>query len=149
LEFLIFVGSRATSLENYVKKMPGLIDVFRVDPIHNITYFEEHTQTFITEQRVFDPECIVETFRGVTGLEYSLWRVICLSLRHLSILKPFLRNHFDDSLKELPTSAVCSTMVAHVFNKCYTDLVKFKSDEITEPSDIASSPILNYLFTLK
>ena len=43
---------------------------------------------------------------------------------------------------------VCSTSVSYSFNKSEFDLVKNRSDEWTEPGDIAKSSGINYLFTV-
>jgi len=52
-----------------------------------------------------------------------------------------------DDLEDL-IYPVCSTTVAYAFNKSDYDLMNNRSDEWTEPGDVARSSRLSYLFTL-
>jgi hypothetical protein len=66
---------------------------------------------------------------------------------------PFLRLFYsvesisDDTIKE-PIYPICSTAVAYSFAKTGFDLVHNRADTATEPSDIARSPLLTYIFTI-
>jgi hypothetical protein len=149
IEFKEWKGSRAVSLENYVAQWPGRIDVFRPNPSHTWLEFDPETKTVRRHKLFFFGRTITAAFRKLTGLPYGWKRIWWLAKNHFIFSRAFADpNSFDDTLKEKDVYPVCSTAVAYLFHKYYIDLVHFRSNERTEPSDISRSPILNYLFTL-
>jgi hypothetical protein len=58
-----------------------------------------------------------------------------------------LENMTSDELKDI-MYPVCSTAIAYVFDKCGYKILHERADEWTQPSDIALSPLTNYLFTI-
>lgn len=149
IEFKEWKGSRAISLENYVQENSGIIDVFRPSPTHTLLEYDKAKDEVKRVKYFFVGRDITTNFRKLTGLPYGWSRIWWLAQLRL----PFLRwlahdESYIDILKEKHIYPVCSTVVAYLFHKYYTDLVYYRSDEYTEPSDLARSPLLNYLFTI-
>lgn len=149
VEFKQWVGGRSVSLLNYVDKLPGMIDVYRP-----VNYFSSYVFNSETEQpelvRVeFDPIEVTKTMRKMTGLPYGWRRIWWIAKHKLAIFKWFydMDSLTDDSLQDI-VYPVCGSAVAYAFSKHNYDLVKHRSDGYTEPSDIARSGRLSYLFTL-
>ncbi len=139
------------SLKGQVEKHDGRIDVFRASSTFNKTVFDEKSQTVHTETRVFEPNKVTDALRNMIGKPYgwkTIWGFAKYNLFGLRLIYNTSRKMLDDNWvdQNLP---VCSTSVAQVFRSYYTDLVPNKSDTATEPSDLARSSVLNYLFTLK
>lgn len=142
-------GGRSVNLHQEVKKFPGRIDVYRPDPIFFNYDFDEELKEFILSEKAFDGKKVSVIMRKMTGLPYG-WKRIWWMFRH-KLLSYKLFGNTDklvcDRLDDI-IYPVCSTAVAYAFNSNGYDLVNNRSDEWTEPGDIAKSTQLNYLGTL-
>lgn len=149
VEFREWIGSRAINLKNYVDKNPGAIDVFRPIPEYlKYTYNCKMRQAEIQTIK-YDGQKLTDEFRTLTGLPYGWYRILWLAQFHLLGFRLFFWDQgMNDQTNDREYYPVCSTIVAHLFSKYFTKLVRFRSSARTEPSDIARSPILNYMFTL-
>jgi hypothetical protein len=149
VEFKEWKGGRTVNLANYMRTHDGLIDVFApTEPVY--TYrFDPVTKTISKIRHFYNGRLLTNAMRRSTGLPYGWSRIWWLARFHLPFLRAFTRdNSFDDSVRDELIYPVCSTAIAHYCSKYYVDLIKYRSDERTEPSDLARSPLLNYLFTL-
>jgi len=143
-------GGRAVSLKNEVEKYPKLIDVYR--PVNYFSEYKFDPATGHSEivRIPFDGYAVARTMRKMTGLPYGWKRILWIAKHKLAGLRLIFRAEdlTDDTLKEV-IYPICSTALAYSFSCHKYDLVKNKSDAWTEPSDIARSGRLSYLFTLK
>ena len=150
LEFSEKFGSRAVDLERYIESADnsGRVDVYRPVSNYSLWSFNPSVEDKPYQQGLrYKGAKLTSEFRSLTGLPYGWWRIWQLIKTHMLGLRLILRKrHLDDS--EALKYPVCSTIIAHLFSKHYVDLVNLRSPNRTEPSDIARSPILNYLFTL-
>ena len=87
--------------------------------------------------------------RNLTGIPYGWRRILWLIIRNLPFFRLFsnVANLTSDEQKPI-IYPVCSTAIAYCFSKADSDLIHERADEWTEPSDLALSPMLNYLFTI-
>lgn len=142
-------GGRSISLKQCVKQYPNQIDVYRPVPSFTSLVFNPETKTIEIEKKEFNGRAVTDIMRDMAGLPYG-WRRIWWMTKHKLLL---LRFNVDkeslthDKLGEI-IYPVCSTSVAYCFNYYGYDLIHNRSDESTEPGDIALSPRINYLFTL-
>lgn len=149
IEFREWIGSRAISLNNYVNDNPNIIDVFRPIPQYKEYIFCCKQRNPIIIDKVFDGKLLTTEFRELTGLPYGWSRIFWLARFHILGLRLLSWSEgIEDEDKSREFYPVCSTIVAHLFAKHYTKLLRFRSSARTEPSDISRSPILNYMFTL-
>lgn len=139
--------AQSVSLEQYVNQ--GIvIDIYRPVSSRKITIWKDDKLEEIEIK--FSGKSVTNIMRRMTGLRYG-WQRLLWFLQYKS---PFLRlfynmsNLIDDEDKPL-IFPVCSTSVSHAFYKIGFDLLHNKSNDSMEPSDVARSPLLNYLFTLK
>lgn len=147
VEFKEWRGGRAVNLQRQVNENPGLIDVFR--PVDTFASFDFRDGQVHSIKKKFDAKCVTDNMRKLTGLPYG-WKRIWWIFRHKAIGLRLWRDNgqlVDDTVKEL-IYPVCSTSLAWAFSSCGFDLVKQRSDQWTEPADIARSARLSYLFTL-
>jgi hypothetical protein len=142
-------GGRAVNLSQSVQKYKNQIDVYRPTSQFQKIVFHNETQTVITYVKEFDGKKVTHTMRKMTGLPYGWKRILWMAKHKMVILRLFVdkQSLMDDELGEV-IYPVCSTAISHSFNSNGYDLVKNRSDEATEPGDIAKSTRLNYLFTL-
>lgn len=150
VEFREFKGGRTVNLETQLSD-EGHIDVFR--PIPKITQFrvEERAGNIIIKEveKVFKPYCCSLFMRNLTGLPYG-WKRIWLMARHkIPFLRCLVPINQEDAFYMSEIYPVCSTAIAETFERCYVDLVPCKPNVLIEPSDLARSPVLQYLFTIK
>ncbi len=150
VEFREGKGGRTVGLEEQVKQNPGIIDVFR--PADSMIKNKYSADTnIVSEIKVqLYAKGVTTVMRKMTGLPYG-WRRIWFVLKHKMPFLRFLYNVdsvVDDSTQEL-VYPVCSTAVAYAFNKMGYDLIPHRADQWTEPSDLARSASLSYLFTLQ
>lgn len=153
-EFREGKGGRTVNLINsyYEEIMNGNIDVYRVSqPIKKLS-FDVLKDRLIEKNVIFYPKLVTLYLRHLTGLPYGWQRIWWIAKRKLSGIR-WLYDHKDmhddysiiDHKKIYP---VCSTAVAAAFSSVGYDLTPNRADEWMEPSDIARSALLNYLFTL-
>jgi len=151
LEFTEGSGGRAVNFEQMVKKNPKKIDIYRPNPSFFIIEYSEKENKTIIKEKIFSGKTVTTIMRKMTGLPYG-WKRIWWIFRHkLFLYKIFMDTNKLrlDSLGGEMIYPVCSTAVAYSFNCNGYDLVKNRSDERTEPGEIAKSTQLNYLFTLE
>lgn len=147
VEFREWKGGRTISLEQYVKE--NNIDVYRVSPENISWHYAEEEGKIYKDSVPFDGKAVTNTMRKMTGLPYGYKRIYWIAQHKI----PFLRLLYsmdsivDDNTEEL-VYPVCSTAIAYSFSKAGFDLVSNRGDEWTEPSDIARSALLHYLFTI-
>lgn len=143
-------GGRAVNLENIVKDYCGQIDVYRpATIIRQITISEDFLAK--EEEIVLDPKAVTRAMRKMTGLPYG-WKRIWWIMKHKMAGFRMLPYDGDDLANDTFGKLiypVCSTAVAHCFNSTSYDLIRNKSDNWTEPGDVAMSSRLSYLFTLE
>lgn len=151
VEFTENHGGRSVNLATYLREDSRRIDVFR--PIPQFSHWEFNPQTHETElvRTQFDGKAVTNAMRRMTGLPYGWRRILWIAKHKL----PFLRLFYDVNSIVIDNEGhqeiiypVCSTSLAHSFSRNGYDLVYHRSDEWTEPSDLARSTRLNYLFTI-
>lgn len=149
VEFREWKGGRAVNLYLQMLANHGQIDVFRPNDVFIKIRYNTATKHIQYNKIQFNGSSITRCMRRLTGLPYGWKRIWWIAQHKL----PFLRFLYDihkttnDAKSDL-IYPVCSTAVAHCFNQNDCDLINFKSDNWTEPSDLATSSNLNYLFTL-
>ena len=142
-------GGRAVNLWRQVEENPGKIDVYR--PVTFCSEWKLNVETLepTLERREINSRTVTKTMRKMTGLPYGWQRIWWIAKHNLAFFRLFM----DTESLQLDTVSeivypVCSTAVSYSFNSNGYDLTKNKSDDWTEPGDIAQSPRLSYLFTL-
>ena len=148
VEFREWKGGRAVNLEKQVKFYNKQIDVYRAtNPFYENYFLDGEIHT--VEHR-FWGRSVTNCLREVTGIPYGWKRIWWLGKHHFLGTRLWLPKESDeDNLEEELIYPVCSTIIAHCYHKHFTDLTHNRSNSRMEPSDIARSPLLNYLFTLE
>jgi hypothetical protein len=157
IEFREFIGSRNEPLINQFEQRPKLeIDVFRVDTlvhkpilVDHKSFFTPHNDNCVHQQELrFTPEIakkITDRAKKLIGKSYS-WKIIYkIGISFIPGLRFFIEKNSKENGYEL---FVCSTLVSYTYRKEFVDLCPLISDLYTQPSDIARSAHLNYLFTV-
>lgn len=149
LEFKEWIGSRATSLYNYIQSWKGEIDVYAAAPYTTRTIFDCVTRTFKNEKVYFRGRAITNEMRRLTGLPYGwerIWKIF--KRKTIWYFWPY-KNEFDDAVAKELIYPVCSSAIAYCFSKYFADLVPNKADEFCEPGNLANSSLLTYVFSLR
>ena len=139
-------GGRIIDLENEIKRRPNIIDVYR--PVPFFSDIEYKDGKVITARKEFIAENVVRCMRKMAGDPYNyrtIWQI--LKAKIFWFFKD-VDKISDKSLILETFSFVCSTAVSHCFTQNSYDLIKNRHDIYVEPSHLALSPRLNYLFTL-
>ena len=151
LEFKEWMGSRCTNLEGQVRENDGKIDVFRVAPSRISIDFDETSGKIRGREVGFEGKKVTNCMRKLTGLPYGYKRIWWVARHKMPLLR--LLYDIDATVQDANggplINPVCSTSVAYCFSKNDYDLVPNKHFNWTEPSDLARSTLLNYLFTLE
>lgn len=148
VEFREWKGGRAVNLQKQIELHNQKIDVYRA----STPFIEPYFKNGIVKQHKihFSGRTITNCLRKVTGIPYGWRRIWWLGKHHFLGTRLWLpKESHNDILEESVVYPVCSTVVAHCFHSNFTDLTHNRSNLRMEPSDIARSPILNYLFTLE
>ena len=148
VEFREWKGGRAVNLAQQVRFYNRQIDVYRAtSPFCDLSFKGGE----IKKKNIFlKGRKITNCLRSITGIPYGWRRIWWLGKHHFIGTRLWLpEESHDDELKNEVVYPVCSTVVAHCYHANFTDLIHNRSNSRTEPSDIARSPILNYLFTLE
>jgi len=142
-------GGRTVNLSRAVTSHPNEIDVYRPSSRFEKITFNDNTKETQSEWIKFDGKKVTNTMRRMTGLPYGWKRILWMAKHKLAIVRFFVDKTqlMDDKLKDI-VYPVCSTAVSYSFNSNRYDVIRNRSDEATEPGDIAKSTLLNYLFTL-
>ncbi len=154
LEIIEFHGLRGGGntriLSRVVKEESECIDVYR--PVRKQQRIKLDVQTLTAQWHTyyFNDKNTTNTMRKLTGLPYGWKRMWWFIKQYLVGLRLFynMNDIMDDTVKDV-VAPVCSTSIAYVFSKNDFDLIPNKSDTCVKPGDLACSPMLNYLFTLK
>ena len=149
VEFREWKGGRSVNLEKYVNICGCDIDVYR--PISMRKIIIAKTLATIEERDIpFDGRLVTKRMRKVTSLPYGWKRIWWIATHKIPILRWLynIDSVTNDKHKEM-IYPICSTAVAHAFNSIGFDLVQNRSDEWVEPSDISTSNLLFYIFTIK
>ena len=127
-------GGRAVTLESQVRRFPGLIDVFEVNPCGR--------------WREFNRRGAVRYMRRLAGCDYGYLGVLLAALRHLPLWR-FLVKPDSDDLRVNEQPPFCSQACAMADRLGGgVDPVPHLADRLTEPADLARSPFYRYRFTL-
>jgi hypothetical protein len=150
IEFHGYRGGGATiQMSNLFPKFTKQIDVYRPAHIREDSKYYPETNDVRTKDVHLCPKSVTRTMRGLTGLPYG-WRRLWWFFKTYALFSRYFYNMEDltsDEIKDI-IYPVCSTAIAYCFAKNNFDLLHEKSDEWTQPCDIAQSPLTNYLFTL-
>lgn len=126
-------GGRATSLEHQVRRRPGRIDIFEVNPENR---FPEYNRLRAVYEMV-----------QLMGKPYGYRGLLTAALYHLPIMRWFVRPDMDDQhIDHRPP--FCSHAVAMADRFGGVDPVPNLGDRVTEPADLARSQFYKYRFTL-
>ncbi len=127
-------GGRAVTLESQVRRYPGAIDVFEVNPSNR--------------WREYDRRGAVRFLRRLAGCDYGYLGVLQAALRHAPLWRFLVRPDSDDKrvTDQPPFCSQASTMADRLGGG--VDPVPHLADRLTEPADLARSPFFRYRFTL-
>lgn len=148
VEFREWKGGRSVNLDQYFTTGNFEIDVYRASSSIKILHWI--TDVLHESEIPFDGKHVTNIMRKMTGLPYGWARIAWMAARKF----PFLRWFYDseslleDDYRDDSIYPVCSTAVSYAFNRMGYDLLHNRSDNVMEPSDIARSPLLHYLFTI-
>ncbi len=134
LEVREWYGGRAVTLSSQVRRYPGRIEVFEVNP----------------EDRwpQYDRRGAVRFMRRLAGCDYGYRGVAIAALLHLPVVRMFVRANVDDrALDRRPPFCSHACAMADRLGGG-VDPVPHLADSLTEPSDLARSPFFRYRFTL-
>jgi len=141
LEMVWWRGGRAVCLSHQVARCPGRWDVYALRPVG---------------QQQVDRSLAVRAMRRLTGTPYgwkALGRVI---VRHWPVLRWLLPPPTEDppvlvagALPPMPLEPMfCSQAVVWAYRLAGADPTPNLPDRLTEPGDLARSPLFRYRFTL-
>lgn len=127
-------GGRAVTLASQVRRHPGAIDVFEVNPGGR--------------WREFSRRGAVRYIRRLAGCDYGYRGVWRAALRHLPLWRFLVRPDLDDRrvAEEPPFCSQACAMADRIGGG--VDPVPHLADRLTEPADLARSPFYRYRFTL-
>ena len=150
IEFREYKGGRSVNLGTYLKLYKGEIDVYRPSSIKRVYRLDTERNEIMPITIGLNTKAVTNVMRKMTGLPYGWKRILFLAQLKIPFLRLFysIESMSDDSIKD-PVYPICSTAVAYSFAKSGFDLVHNRSDSSTEPSDIARSPLLSYIFTIE
>ena len=148
VEFREMKGSRSVALNS---QLEGAVDVFRLSPSITTGKMDPSTKKVLYNMKELTPEIqyqITDTAKDLTGLPYG-WKIIFnIGKSYLPFVRLFYNQPTIDKNGHCDIF-VCSTFVSYCIRKNYIDLIPYLPDEITKPADLAKSPYLNYMFTIK
>ena len=150
VEFRENKGGRSVNLKTYMQQHNLEIDVYRPASVKRSYIFNAERNEVIPVTVGLNAKAVTNTMRKMTGLPYGWKRIMLLAQMKIPFLRLFysIDSISDDTIKE-PIYPICSTAVAYSFASAGFDLVHNRSDMATEPSDIARSPLLSYIFTIR
>lgn len=144
-----FKGGRSVDLERQVKINSGKIDVYRAASKVTVPNFDGEKITLVEKEFTNDiAKKITDDASALTGSEYG-WKNIWKMFRaYAPLIRLWRRKKQIEQEVENVEAFVCSTLVAWTYRRHYMDPCPNIPDEFTNPADIASSSLFNYLFTL-
>lgn len=130
LETLQFYGGRAVTLSSQVDAESGHWDVFDI------------------AHPAYDRAMALEYMRRFAGQPYGWVNILYASARHLPWIREIVKDPgLDNKMTSYPPH--CSHACAEAIRLGGgVDLVEHRQDRLTEPGDLAKSPLTKYLFTL-
>jgi hypothetical protein len=134
LEVTGWHGGRAVMLSHLVRRRPGRIDVFEVNPEGRWPHY--------------DRQGAVRFMRRLCGCPYGYFGLIAAALLHLPVVRWFVRPNLDDEAidRRPPFCSQACAMADRLGGG--VDPVPRLADRLTEPADLARSPLYRYRFTL-
>ncbi len=129
-----FVGGRAVTLSSQVRRRPGQIDVFAVNPSGRFPKYRGWAAA--------------SYMLRLAGTDYGWLSVIRAGLFHLPFVRCFLKPDLDDeaATRRPPYCSQACAIADRVHGQ--VDPVPNLADRLTEPSDLARSKLYLYRFTL-
>jgi len=134
LETRWLVGSRAVTLSSQVRRYPGQIDVFEVNPDRRWPEY--------------DRRGAARFMRRLAGRSYGYAGLVGAALLHLPVVRWFVRPDTADRARDHrpPFCSQACAMADRIGGG--VDPVPHLADRLTEPADLARSPFYRYRFTL-
>ncbi len=141
LEMVWRRGGRAVCLSHQVRQCPGQWDVYSLRPV--------------VKHKV-DRLLAVRAMRRLTGTPYGWRALVRVIWRHLPLVRWLAPGPSDDppvvltgQLPPLPPEPMfCSQAVVWAYRLAGVDPAPNLPDRLTEPGDLARSPLFQYRFTL-
>lgn len=134
LEVREWYGGRAVTLESQVERYPGVIDVFQVNP----------------EDRwgPYDRIAATDYMRRLAGCDYGYLSVLAAAALHLPLVRWFVRPDMEDASasRRPPFCSQACAMADRLGGG--VDPTPQLADRLTEPADLARSPLYEYRCTL-
>lgn len=127
-------GGRAVTLESQVRKFPGCIDVFAVNPENRWPEYDRQGANRFMQQ--------------LAGCDYGYAGLVEAALLHLPFVRLMVRPETEDAhaATRPPFCSQACAMADRVGGG--VDPVPHLADRITEPADLARSSFYRYRFTL-
>jgi hypothetical protein len=128
-------GGRAVTLESQVEKFANRIDVYRANAHGRWPEYDRGRAT--------------KFMRRLAGCDYGYAAVLAAAMLHLPVIRLAMRAELDDSaIDRRPPFCSHACALADRLGGG-VDPVPHLADRLTEPADLARSPIFQYLFTLR
>lgn len=134
LEIRELVGGRAVTLSSQVRRAPGRIDVYEVNPDDRWPEFDRAGS--------------VRLMRRLAGCRYGYRGLAGAAVLHLPVVRWFVKANVDDQAvdRRPPFCSHACAMADRLGGG--VDPVEHLADRLTEPADLARSPFYRYRFTL-
>jgi hypothetical protein len=134
LEIRGWTGGRAVTLSSQVRRLPGRIDVYEVNPDGRWPEYDRAGAS--------------RFMRRLAGCDYGYGGLAGAALLHLPVVRWFVRPDLDDSSvdRRPPFCSHACVMADRIGGG--VDPVPHLADRLTEPADLARSPFYRYRFTL-
>ena len=134
LEVREWHGGRAVTIESQVKKYPGLIDLYHINPANRWPEYDRMRSTTM--------------MRRLAGCDYGYAAVLAAAMLHLPFVRMAIRAEVEDDAidRRPPFCSQACAMTDRIGGGI--DPVPHLADRLTEPADLARSPFYKYAFTL-
>lgn len=149
VEFKEGVGGRSSSFDRVVDENSGRMDIYRPEPTWTTLAYDMKQKKIVASFNNFDAKAITNSMRRMTGRAYGWNKIWQFAKRKMFGLRLIYKPDviMDDTPDDL-MYPVCSTAIAHAFNKNGFDLIPNRADAWTEPGQIAMSAHLHYICTI-
>jgi len=134
LETRALTGNRAVTLSSQVRRYPGRIDVYQVNPDDRWPEYDRAGAT--------------RFMRRLAGMDYGYVGLFVAALYHVPFVRLLVRPEMDDKAVDSrpPFCSHACAMSDRLGGGI--DPVPRLADRFTEPADLARSPFYRYRFTL-
>jgi len=134
VEIREWVGGRAVTLSSQVKRYPGRIDVCETNPRNRWPEY--------------DRAGAVRYMRRLAGCDYGWLNLLGTAMLHLPWIRLWIRANTNDKAanRRPPFCSQAVAMADRIGGG--VDPVPHLADRLTEPADLARSPLYRYRFTL-